>query len=353
MEERQRGLMHMKLKTVNIILVVVILCAAGAFYYEHNMAGRESTDDARFDAYIVPISAKVSGYVKELDVTDNEAVKAGKPLLAIDPVDYQLAVDKATADVKAAQAQHDQAVQDLTAIKVSAPSSVDAAKAAVAAAQADLDNARKNAARNRKLKGVIASIREIEQTDAAVQVAEARLNQAQAQLKSAETSTQTIAAAEAHVQMLAAQVDEKKAELAKAQENLDDTKLAAPMDGKVTNRTVESGAYVQPGQALMAISSPALWVVADFKETQLEKMRVGQAVDIHVDAYPKLHLTGKVDSIQAGTGARLSLFPPENATGNFVKVVQRVPVKITLDRQPDANLALAPGMSVEATVHIQ
>lgn len=352
MEERKARLIKMK-KAVKVLIFAVIVAALSFFYYMHNVRGKESTDDARFEAYIVPISAKVGGYVKELNIQDNQSVKTGTALLAIDPVDYQIAVDKAAAELKAAQAQYDQAAQDLTATKVSAPSSVDAAKAAVAAAQADLDNAQKNAARNRKLKGVIASVREIEQTDAAVQVAQAHLDQAQAQLKSAETSTQTIAGAEAHVQMLAAQVDEKKAELAKAQESLDETKIAAPMDGKVTGRTVENGAFVQPGQALMAISSPELWVVADFKETQLEKIRVGQPVDIHVDAFPKLRLTGKVDSIQAGTGARLSLFPPENATGNFVKVVQRVPVKITLSAQPDAALALAPGMSVEATVHIQ
>ena len=341
------------MKKIKILLVILVLCAAGAIYYKLNIAGKETTDDARFDSFIVPISAKVSGYVKALSIKDNQMVHAGDPLLEIDPVDYLIAVDKSQATLEAAEAQYQQATENLEATKVSAPSSVTAAQAAVAAAQADLDNATKDAARNRKLKGITASAREIDQTNTAAQMAKARLDQAEAQLKSAETSTQTIAGADAGTRMLLAQVDGKKAELATAKENLSDTNITAPMDGKITSRSVETGAYVQPGQALMAISSPNLWVIADFKETQLEHMQVGQTVDLKVDAFPHLVLTGKVDSIQAGTGARLSLFPPENATGNFVKVVQRVPVKIVLDQQPDAALALAPGMSLEATVHVK
>ena len=343
----------MKMKKVNLILFVLALCVAGTLYYKLTVEGKETTDDARFDAYIVPISAKVSGYVKELNVQDNQSVKAGDLLLEINPVDYQITVDKAQAALEAAEAQYQQATENLTATKVSAPSSVAAAKAAVAAAQADLDNASKDAARNRKLKGVTASAREIDQTNTAEQMARARLEQAQAQLKTAETSTQTIAGADAGTRMLAAQVGVKKAELATAKENLGNTKVTAPAAGKITSRTVENGAYVQPGQALMAISSPDLWVVADFKETQLGRIKIGQPVEVKVDAFSHLVLHGKVDSIQAGTGARLSLFPPENATGNFVKVVQRVPVKIILDNQPDASLALAPGMSVEATVLVK
>ena len=343
----------MKTNRIKIIFVILILFALGSVYYLLEIKGKETTDDARFDSFIVPISAKVSGYVKELHVQDNQIVHTSAPLLVIDPVDYQIAVDKAQAALEAAAAQYQQATENLAVTKVSAPSSLEAAQAAVAAAQADLDNAVKDADRNRKLKGVTASAREIEQTNTAEQVARAHLEQAKAELRSAATSTQTIAGADAGTRMLLAQVEGKKAELATAQENLADTKITAPMEGKVTSRSVEVGAYVQPGQALMAISSAKLWVVADFKETQLEHMHIGQPVDIHVDAFPHLVLTGKIDSIQAGTGARLSLFPPENATGNFVKVVQRVPVKIDLDQQPEAALALAPGMSVEATVHVK
>lgn len=343
----------MKKHHIRIILVLLVFAVLGGVYYKQNIEGKETTDDARFESYIVPISAKVSGYVKELHVEDNQIVHTGDPLLVIDSVDYQITVDKAQAALEAATAQYEQATQNLEATKVSAPSSVEAAKAAVAAAQADLDRAIKDAERNRKLKNVSASGRDIEKTNTAEQVARAHLEQLQAELRSAQTSTQTIAGADAGTRMLLAQVDGKKAELANAKKNLADTNISSPMEGKVTSRTVEVGAFVQPGQALMAISSPKLWVVADFKETQLEHMHVGQPVQIHIDAFPRLLLTGKIDSIQAGTGARLSLFPPENATGNFVKVVQRVPVKIALDQQPEASLALAPGMSVEATVLVK
>jgi len=286
------------MKKVKIILALLVLAVLGGIYYILFVAGKETTDDARFDSYIVPISAKVSGYVKVLNVKDNQVVRAGDPLLEIDPVDYQIAVDKAQSALEAAEAQYQQATENLAVTKVSAPSSVDAAKAAVASAKADLENANKDAERNRKLKGVTASARQIDQTNTAAQMAKARLDQAEATLTSAETSTQTIAGADAGTRMLAAQVDEKKAELATAKENLADTKIIAPMDGKVTSRTVEGGAYVQPGQALMAISSPQLWVVADFKETQLEHMRVGQPVELHTDAFPHLHLTGKIDSVR-------------------------------------------------------
>ncbi len=343
----------MKKNGVRILLIALIFCAGGSIYYKQEVAGKETTDDARFESNIVAISAKVTGYVKELKVRDNQTVHAGDLLVVIDPTDYKIAVNKAQAALEAAQAQYEQATQNLAATKVSGPSSVEAAQAAVAAAQADLDHTVKDAERNRKLKGIIASAREIDQSNAAEKMAQARLEEAKASLRSAETSTQTIAGADAGTRMLAAQVDGKKAELATAKENLDDTNIVAPSDGKITSRTVEIGAFVQPGQALMAISNPKLWVVADFKETQLEHMQVGQPVDMHIDAFPQLVLTGKIDSIQAGTGARLSLFPPENATGNFVKVVQRVPVKVALDEQPDTALALAPGMSVEATVHVK
>ena len=150
MEERQRGV-NGKMKKIKILLVILVLCAAGAIYYKLNIAGKETTDDARFDSFIVPISAKVSGYVKALSIKDNQMVHAGDPLLEIDPVDYLIAVDKSQATLEAAEAQYQQATENLEATKVSAPSSVTAAQAAVAAAQADLDNATKDAARNRKL----------------------------------------------------------------------------------------------------------------------------------------------------------------------------------------------------------
>jgi membrane fusion protein (multidrug efflux system) len=237
--------------------------------------------------------------------------------------------------------------------KVSAPSSLESAVAAVASAQADYDRAVKDARRNRQLKGIATSSRIIEQSNAAEKMARARLEQVQADLRSAQTSGQTIEGASAGVKTLLANIDEKKANLARAQKDLDYTKILAPVDGKITKRAVQAGELIQPNQNLLAVTSAKLWVVANFKETQLEKMRIGQTVDIHIDAFPKTKFTGKIDSLQAGTGSRLSLFPPENATGNFVKVVQRVPVKIAFVEPPPAQYKIGPGLSVVPTVKVR
>jgi membrane fusion protein (multidrug efflux system) len=334
------------------ILVLLILLALGGTHYVLNMRGVETTDSAQIEADIVPVSAKVAGYVKELKIGDNQPVKAGDLLLVIDPADYQIAFDKAAAELQAAEAEYEQSIKNLEVTKVSAPSSLKGAQAAVASAQAEYDRATKDAARNRQLTGIAASGRVIEQSNAAEKMARAQWEQAMAALHSAETSAQTIEGADAGTRMLLANIAEKKANLARAQKDLDYTNIVAPIDGKITKRAVQAGALIQPNQTLMAVTGAKLWVVANFKETQLEHMHAGMPVEIQVDAFPDMRLPGKIDSIQAGTGGRLSLFPPENATGNFVKVVQRVPVKIELDRQPDAPLALVPGMSVIVTVRL-
>lgn len=336
-----------------IFIALAVLVLAATIYYFADVRGKEETDDAQLEAYVVPVSAKVTGYVKELHVSDNQLVKAGDPLVQVDQADYQIAVDKAVAALDAATAQYEQATQNLAVTKVAAPSTLEGAKAAVAAAQADYERALKDAERNRQLKGIATSTRVIEQSNADEQMARGRLAQAQAELRAAETSNQTIAGADAGTRMLLAQIEEKKADLAAAKKALADTTVTAPQDGKITARTVETGALVQPGQTLLAVSGTQLWVVANFKETQLQHMHPGQKAEISVDAYPKETFSGTVDSLQAGTGARLSLFPPENATGNFVKVVQRVPVKIVFDKMPGSSFALAPGMSVVVTVHVQ
>lgn len=343
----------MSRKSIKIAAVLLVAALAASGYYSAFVRGKETTDDAHIEASIVPISAKISGYVKELRVQDNQIVHAGDVLLTLDPADYQIVVDKAQAALEAATAQYEQATQNLAVTKVVSPSSLAAAQAAVASARADYDRAVKDASRNRRLKGIAAAERVIEQSNADEKMARAKLEQAEASLRSAETSGQTIAGADAGVRMLQAQVAEKKADLAAAQKNLADTSVTAPIDGKVTARTVETGSFVQPGQALMTVSGTSLWVVANYKETQLERMKAGQRVDISVDALSHKVLRGHIESVQAGTGARLSLFPPENATGNFVKVVQRVPVKIVFDDAPDPRLPLAPGMSVVTTVRVK
>ncbi|HUE37639.1 MAG TPA: HlyD family secretion protein, partial [Candidatus Acidoferrum sp.] len=180
-------------------------------------------------------------------------------------------------------------------------------------------------------------------TAADVQVELNKIKAAEAQ---AALSKASIVTAEANV-------EQSQAAVQQAELNLSYTKITAPETGCVTHRTVEQGAYVQPGQALLAIVPKEVWIVANFKETQLTHMRAGQPVTVHVDAYPQIKFTGHVDSIQAGSGAQFSLFPPENATGNYVKVVQRVPVKIVLDDVSDANIVVGPGMSVEPKVRVK
>ncbi len=334
------------------VIILLLAALAGGAYYMTRVRGLESTDAAQIEGDIIPVSAKVGGHVIELKVDDNQPVKAGDLLLTIDPTDYQIAGDRAAAELAAAQAGYEQAMQTLAVTKVSAPSSLDAAQAALTSARADYDRATKDAVRNRQLKNIATSRRVVEESDAEEQMAKARVAQAEAALKRAETSNDEIAGAEAGVRKLQADLEEKKAAVARAHQDLLNTKVTAPVDGKIAHRAIAAGELVQPNQTLLAVTAARLWVVANFKETQLTHMRPGQTVDIKVDAFSDRKLKGHVDSIQAGTGSRLSLFPPENATGNFVKVVQRVPVKIALDAQPDAALPLAPGMSVEATVHV-
>ena len=178
----------------------------------------------------------------------------------------------------------------------------------------------------------------------------AALEKSQADARSASTAPSVIATAQSTTEQLAAQVRQAEVELAQAEQDLANTKIIAPVDGRITKRSVELGNYVQAGQQLGSLVGTDLWVVANFKETQLKRMRPGQAAEIRIDAYPGVTLRGRVDSLQAGTGAHFSLFPAENATGNFVKVVQRVPVKIVLEAQPESSIHLGPGMSVEPTV---
>lgn len=284
------------------IIIIITLIIFGFLTYTLLHRGLESTDDAQLDSTVVTISPKVSGYVKVLHINDNTIVKKGDVLLEIDPTDYALRLDRAQAALKAAQAQ-------------------------TQLAQANRDQAEKDFQRVNALGKLASSRQQLDEVETARKATEATLNDSTARLLQAQT------------------------DFSQAQTDLDHTKILAPIDGKVTERGVEQGNYLQPGQQLFYVVSPDLWVVANFKETQLTDMRVGQPVDIEIDTLPDHHFTGQIESFQAGTGARFSTFPPENATGNFVKIVQRVPVKIHFDTPPDSTLPIGPGMSVIATVN--
>lgn len=342
----------MKLPSKKIrIAVVVLILALGAGGYNYLHRGEVHTDDASLEASVISIRPKVGGYIKTLSITDNQLVKAGDVLLEIDPTDYTIAVDRARASLDAVKARLNGSSESLETTKISAPSNLDAAKAQVEVAQANWDNANITMKRLKSLSDLARSRQQLDDAVAAERSAYSTLTDTKAKLRSAETAPKTVAVAQSNMDELTATVKQAEADLAQAEKNLEDTKVIAAMDGRITNRGVEQGDYVQPGQQLFSLVGNDLWVVANFKEIQLAHMKIGQPVDIHVDAFPKMELTGKIDSIQSGTGSRFSAFPPQNATGNFVKIVQRVPVKIVFDKTIDPAIPLGPGMSVVPTVH--
>ena len=336
-----------------VIILVILAIVAGACYHLWSTRGQEETDDAMIEAHVIPIAPKIPGYVIELSVNDNQHVKKGDVILKIDPRDYKIAVLQAQADLTAAQARLVTAQHNHTTTTITAPSNQQSAQSQAAAAQIEWANAQKTMKRLQSLDDTARSRQSLDDSIAAERTARSRYDEALAKLKSASISGDTIAASEAEVTGLAAAVDRAKATLENAQNNLNDTIVYAPEDGRVTRRTVEQGAYLQPGQQLMSLVSDNYWVVANFKETQLTEMKPGQPVDIKIDAFKGKTYHGKVDSIQYGTGSRFSMFPAENATGNFVKIVQRVPVKILFDEKPGSEFSIGPGMSVVPTVFVQ
>ncbi len=335
-----------KLRVAAVVLLVLL--GIGGYQYIHR--GEVHTDDAAIEASVITISPKIGGYIKTLAVTDNQLVKAGDLLLEIDSADYQIALDRATATLDGVKARLNGSSESLETTKISAPSNLEAAKAQVEVAQANWENANITMKRLKSLSDLARSRQQLDDAIAAERGAYSTLSDAKAKLRSAETAPKTVAVAQSNMDELSATVKQAEADVAQAQKNLDDTKIYALVDGRVTNRGIERGDYIQPGQQLFSLVGNDYWVVANFKEIQLTHMHIGQRVNIHVDAFPDLPLTGKVESIQAGTGSRFSAFPAQNATGNFVKIVQRVPVKVTLDKPVGPDIPLGPGMSVVPTV---
>lgn len=343
--------MTRKKKRIGIFVILTVLVLAGLWMFIHR--GQESTDDAQIEAHVVTISPKISGYVKTVNVVDNQRVKTGDVILEIDPADYIIKRDHAKYALEAAEARLNASGSNLETTKISAPSNMDAAKATVAAAQATLKQAQSELTRMKSLNDEARSRQQLDNAIAAEKNARASLENAKAQLKSAQTAPKAIAAAKSGRDELEAIAKQAEADLAQAEKDLADTKVLAPMDGRITKKGVEVGDYVEPGAAMGYLVSNEMWVVANYKETQLKHMRLGQSVDISVDAYGN-ELEGKIDSIQTGTGVRFSAFPPENASGNYVKIVQRVPVKITITSKYDDNEhIIGPGMSVTPIVHTE
>ena len=388
---------------------VVLLAVIGVSTWLWTTRGQEQTDDAQVDAHVTPIAARVGGVIAKVAVVDNQVVEQGAVLVELDPRDYQVAVDKARAELADAEAsaiaaQSNVPITSTTAASTigsaqgsidqarsaidSAARAVDVARARLGGAQARLREAEANATRSardvERLRGLLAKDEVSQQQfDAAValadaqraatetaraQIAEAEAGvrmsesqqglaaageaQAKAAFEGAQTVPEQVTAMRAKASSAQAHVEQAKATLAQAELNLQYVVVKAPVRGVVSRKSINPGQVVQSGQPLMAIvQNDDVWITANFKETQLEKVRAGQRVTIEVDAYGGKTFNAHVDSIAAATGARFSLLPPENATGNFVKVVQRVPVKILLEEGQDPERLLRPGMSVTPTVY--
>jgi membrane fusion protein (multidrug efflux system) len=368
---------HRRAKWV-VAAVVLVILGLGVFLW-HYYSIRESTDDAQIDGHIDPISPRVTGTVLRVLHDDNQFVQAGELLVELDPKDYEVAVDRARADLASAQANAVAANVGVPLTQTTSSSQLTAADAAVKAAQREVESAKarlneaqanygKVAADLKRMEMLIAkdevsrqqydaavaaatSARAtVDSANAQVASAESRAAQAQAQAEAARTVPEQLKVTRARAGAATAEVQRAISALAQAELNLKYTKIYAPVTGVLSKRNVEPGQVVQAGQPVFSIVNlDDIWVTANFKETQLKNMRVGQSAKIKVDAYGREY-NGHVESIGAATGARFSLLPPENATGNYVKVVQRIPVRIRFDKGQDPNHELRPGMSVVPTV---
>ena len=406
LEEVPKGLANPKTKRLALGAGAVLLTAlVSLFFYYHN---RESTDDAQVDGHITPIASKVYGRVGQVLVDDNEPVKAGQVLVKIDPRDYQAAVDQARAALLLAESEARSAGVDVPRTRENVLSGTTSADAQLLGSQADLAgaqttyeqaqtadlawaqaNVEKSLANAELAKADLARYlplvekgeiskqqydaakanadatasalkadrerlaqarRSVDVAMAQLEAAKARVEQAKAEVAAARANVKQVSMRAADAQAKIAKVEQARAALDAAQLNLSYTEITAPVNGVATHKQVEPGQIVQAGQGLLVVVPlQNVWVTANFRETQLKNMKPGQKAEVKVDTYGKT-FSGRVDSIAGATGSVLSLLPPENATGNFVKVVQRIPVKIVLDPIPPDKAVLRPGMNVDATV---
>ncbi len=317
---------------VRIILIVVVLALiAGGVWYWLGTRNIESTDDAYTDGRAITLAPQISGQIVTLAVNDNQFVHKGDPIVVIDPRQYRFAREQAAASLADAEGQLAGQRFGAEIARKNFPAMLEQAQAKLASAKANLLKAQQDANRQRSLARGATTQQEVDAANAGLTGAQAQVLDAQAGVDIATPVAQRIGQADANVQQQSGQVGEAQAKLDQASLNLSWTTVAAPQDGWITKRNVEVGDYVTAGQQITALVSPEVWITANFKEDQLDHLRIGQKVDVSVDAYPSLKLVGHVDSVQLGSGTKFTAFPPENATGNFVKIVQRVPVKIVID----------------------
>ena len=333
-------------------LLLLIAIAAGVYYYL-STKDIESTDDAFTDGRSLTISPKIAGYVTELLVDDNQRVVTGQVLARIDGRDYITARDAAAATVEVAEAQKRSAEFSAAIARRNFPARLAQAQGDLEQARAKLFQAQTDYKRQRSVAAAATTQANVDQATANLQAAQGQVTSAEAVVQQATPVQENIGTSVQQVSQLAGQLAQGRAQLAQAELNITYATIKAPQDGWITKRNIEVGNYLQPGASIFAIVTPEVWITANFKESQLSRMRVGQHVTISVDAYPNMKLDGHVDSIQLGSGSRFTAFPPENATGNFVKIVQRVPVKIIIDRGMDPAKPLPLGISVVPTVELK
>lgn len=336
-----------------ILIVVVGVIVIGGVLYYLDARQYESTDDAFVDAHIVRISPTVAGTLKQVADVDNRHVAAGTLLAIIEPSGPKARVSEANANAKQAEAQFEQARAQVAAAEASRAEAAAQARAPLAAAA----KAQQDLARYEALRRIDPAALAGQQLDAARAAARSTSADAVAARQQISSAAANIEVARRQVAAARAVIEARQAAVRQANVTLGDNRLTAPVSGQVVNRQVNTGSYVGPGTQLMAIVPDHIWVTANFKETQLQRMKIGQPVKIKVDAYPDVEFTGHIDSVQRGAGQAFALLPPQNATGNYVKVVQRVPVRIEFDVKqggPDPRkYPLGPGMSVVPTVKVQ
>ncbi|WP_207260493.1 HlyD family secretion protein [Desulfovibrio sp. Huiquan2017] len=356
-------------------LAAIVLAVVLGYPLYLGIMSHESTDDAFVEAHVVSMSPRVAGHVARVPVHDNQWVEKGELLVQVDPRTFEVALDIARARLQSAKAAMEEAEAEVAAARslmAQRAAALSSNRAAMAQARAGVQEYTAGHDRDENdfkrmdemVEAGAVSRQEYDHARAQAAVSRAKLQSAKknidtqsAQIRQAQASAQAagdgLRQAQAAVEQRQAEAREAEAQVRQAELDLSYTRITAPCAGFVTKKSVEPGAYVQVGQKLLSVVSRDVWVVANFKETQISGMRPGQPVDIEVDAYPGVDIKGHVDSIQRGTGSRFTLLPPENATGNFIKVVQRVPVKIVLDRPngEDGRL-LAPGMSVIPRVNV-
>ncbi len=335
------------------MVVILLGLIAGGLYYWQSTKDVETTDDAYTDGRAVTISPRVSGQVVSLDVTDNQFVHRGDPLIHIDPRIYAAGVEQAQGQLDTSRGQLAAATQGYQVAQVDFPARLQQARAQLQDAQANLFKAQTDYKRQQNIQRAATTGQQVDYATAALRSAEAQVAVAEAAVQQATPVKPNIEQSGAQLKQLQGTIAQADAALTQAQLNLRFCIVRAPQDGWITRRNVEQGNYVTPGQQIFAIVSPEVWITANFKENQLNRMRAGQTVHVSVDAYPALKLQGHVDSVQLGSGSRFTAFPPENATGNFVKIVQRVPVKIVIDSGLDPNLPLPLGISVDPEVELK